>query len=207
MRTYSVKVWVLDENQKLSAQYMTDKTLKQSLKNSFRIITCAILYWNGIRTKGVYVGKFSQDEFQTTMDTLFPNWTFKFIPSLKESRWEETKWCRKCGEHFWWMYSYCKTLCDEIIYRHPNAKWTNYIRNILNWLNNVENMISVPMANIKEIQFPWKNLNPKFRNCDIIIGYRKAFIDMFKSYDIMKEYQGTNRDIPQFVLDAFVLDY
>lgn len=61
-------------------------------------------------------------------------------------------------------------------------------------------MINVPKANIKKITIEWKALPVKFRQKDIIAGYR-AYYRAIMLNNGVKQDDFTARDIPEFLLD------
>ena len=202
-KNYSVQIWFLDNDINQSAQYLTNKTLLSSIDGCFHALSCARLYYIGIRSKTFYKHFFSKDNAAETKDRFFPLWPLKQNPSMMTYNSHTSKWCRKCKEHYDYVKRYLETLLLEYEFRfnkqHGLAKYVE-------WEDIDAPKLIIPNANITNITLPWKCLDPKWRRKNIIDGYRLKFMNSFEDDDVYKAYACSKRDIPEFVVKYFKLD-
>lgn len=188
-----IQIWFLDDDLSLSAQYMTNKILERTIVGCYHALVNSVFYFSGIRSKKIY------DYYVRTNSIcdVFNNWCFKKFPKFTKFSTYESKWCRKCREHFDTVLTYFNILLDEYMYRFGKPHKLN---NFSDWIVCDFNCDIIKRANLKTILFPWKNIDIRYRRKNIIDSYRLQFINSFSS-DMFTEYLNCKRDIPQFVLD------
>ena len=202
-KTYPIQIWFLDNDLQKSAEYMSNKALVTSADGCFHALVSARLYFVGVRTKTFYKHYFSKDKWPETKDRFFPMWPLRNKPSFMSYASKASKWCRMCAEHYSYVKKYLDVLLSEYEFRfgkqHGLAKY-------LEWEEIDAPKLSIPSGNIKKICLPWKCLDPKWRRKDIIEGYRLQFVSSFEDDDVFKAYNGSKRDMPEFVIRHFKLD-
>ena len=202
-KNYSIQIWFLDNDMHQSARFLTNKTLLSTIDGCLHALTCARLYYIGIRTKAFYKHFFSKDNINETKDRFFPLWPLKKNPSMMTYSSHASKWCRKCKEHYDYVKRYLDVLLLEYEFRfskqHGLVKYAE-------WEEVDAPKLCIPAANINDIVFPWKCLDPKWRRKDIVDGYRLQFMNSFEDDDVYKAYANSRRDIPDFAVKYFKLD-
>lgn len=202
-KTSNVQVWFLDSDLYKSAQYLTTPALEKSINGAVDVLLNTVFYISGIRNKKAYDYYFKSDKKDYIMDTIFTNWPFKKKPAFKYFTSRTSKWVRQCKEHFKYIHDYLDIMLSEYEYRqlheHKLSKFSG-------WLFEIGVVNKIPTANIKQIIVPWKILKKKFRQKNIIAGYRLQFIDTFCYEDPINAYGTSRRDVPDFVLSKFKFD-
>lgn len=200
-KTYSIQIWFLHEDLATSAAFQTNKTLETSIRGCVQGILSAIFYSKGIRSQKFYNYYFHKDRLSQSIDEFFPSWPFKAKPSYSLYSTKTSKWVRACKEHLDLTKTYLDILLDEYELRFRKQ---HKLHEFLNWLAFSD--FDLKPANLKTIVFPWKVLNPKYRNKDICLGYRKALLGTLTRAYIFDEFKDSKRDIPDFIVDHFKLD-
>lgn len=201
-RQSNVLIWFLDEDFQKSAEYLTDPALEKTIDGCFCALSCAILYFAGVRTKKVYEHLFSRERRAETVDRLFAGWPFVAPPQMKYWTNRAAKWTRMCREHFDRVKSYFDALLSEYEYRrgrrHRRAALSEWIRSDM--------AVKIPAAGVKSAGLPWKNLKTKYRRRDVVEGYRLQYDDTFVLGDPLQAYMTTPRDVPEFLSRKYGLD-
>lgn len=202
LKFYPIQIWFLDDDLNKSAEYLTNKELNKSINGCIQAIINTIFYYNGIRSLKFYKYYFSKPRYDSSMDAYFQFWPLKDKPSFKLYTSKTSKWCRQCKEHFEYVRRYLDILFNEFEYRYnkPHKKFR-----FSEWLD-FECKVNIPMANIKSLVLPWKNLNPKYRRKNIIDGYRLQYIKSFSAESVFEEFKDSKRDIPEFVTRFYQFD-
>lgn len=131
------------------------------------------------------------------MDKFFPLWYSEKPPLLSNYDSKQSKWTRKCLEHVNYVKEYLEVLCQEYEFRF---KKMNTAEKFLEWWNNDAPILKIPQGNLKKITLEWKSLDPKYRQKDIVAGYRAQCKALLQNDGIeIKDFTG--RDIPEFLLD------
>ena len=200
-KAYPIQIYFLDNNLELSAQYQTNKSLSKSINGCIQALLATRFYFIGIRNKKYYKYYFDKLRYDETMDRFFPLWPIKQKPSFIQYMSKESKWTRKCAEHYNFIKNYLDILFCEYLYRfgkdHKSHK-------IIEWLDFDAPKINIPCANLKQITLPWKVINIRCRRKNIIDGYRLQFMKTLDG-NPMEAYLKTKRDIPEFVEKFFNL--
>lgn len=195
-KTYPVQIWFLDNDLELSAQYLNNKLLNKSINGCFQALVCTYFYYFGIRNRTIYKYYFDKLRKHETMDKYFPLWPLKIQPKHQAYGTRQSKWCRKCNEHFQFVRNYMKVLCAEYEYRTGKM---HGMQKFIEWMEFDARQLAIPNANIKKITLEWKVLNPKWRRKDIIQGYRLQYKALLQNDGIdMKDF--TKRDIPEWLV-------
>lgn len=201
-RRYPIQIMFLDEDLIKSAQYQTNKTLVKSISGCMQAIVAARFYFIGIRNKKFYNYYFDKVRKDETMDKFFPFWPLQQKPSFNQYLSKESKWTRKCSEHYEYVKRYMSILLDEYLYRfnkeHGLAKFAE-------WLDFDAPKMNIPTGKLSKITLPWKVINIKYRRKNILDSYRLQFMNSFDKKPI-DEFMKTKRDIPDFVLKHFKLN-
>ena len=196
----NIQIWHLDEDPIVSASYLSNGLLHKSIKGCIQALLATRFYFIGIRNKKFYKYFFNKEHKIGTMDTFFPLWPFEKPPlfSCYDSR--QSKWCRKCKEHADYVIRYLEALVLEYEFRfkkkHSGEKF-------LEWLINDAPRLNIPEGHLKRVVFEWKCLNPKYRQKNIVNGYREQCKALLQN-DGIKIKDFTNRDITSFLLDDAV---
>lgn len=192
----------LAEDLVTSAKYQTNKTLVKSITGCMQALIAARFYFIGIHNKKAYDFYFSKLRKDETMDKFFPLWPLKQKPSFMQYLSKESKWTRKCAEHYEYVKTYMSILLDEYLYRfnkeHGLAKF-------IEWLEIDAPKLNIPYAHLSKIILPWKVINIKYRKPIILDGYRLQFMNSFDK-NPTDEFMKTKRDMPDFVIKHFKLD-
>lgn len=201
-RKYPVQIWFLDEDLIKSAQYQTNKSLLKSISGCMQALISARFYFIGIRNKKFYNYYFDEVHKEETMDRFFPLWPLKQRPKFMQYMSKESKWTRKCFEHYEYIRKYMSILLDEYLYRFSKE---HGLAKFIEWLDFDAPKLQIPLAHLSKIILPWKVINIKYRKKDILDGYRLQFIHSLEKKPTA-EFLKTKRDIPVFILKYFNLD-
>ena len=201
-KTYPIQIWFLDDDLQKSAEYQTNKTLMKSIDGCFQALVAARLYFIGIRTKTFFKHYFSKEKAKETMEQFFPLWPLKRRPSFQNYTSKTSKWTRMCLEHYEYVKRYLGILLDEYQYRFQKE---HGLGKFLEWLDLDAPKLAIPEAHLAKISIPWKCLNPRWRRKVLVDGYRQQLVHSFEDDDAFKAYQGSCRDIPDFVDKHFKL--
>lgn len=136
------------------------------------------------------------------MDDFFPDWPFKKHPVFTTYTFPTSKWCRQCAEHAGYVEDTLDALLAEYEYRFGK---THSLHDFLQWHRLHCFHTRIPFAGLKKIVLPWKALGKKWRRKNVVDGYRLQLMNSFIS-DPFSEYDGSRRDIPEFVIRYFQLD-
>lgn len=202
-KQYPIYIWFLDEDLQKSAEYLTDKALVKTIGGCIGAIISTYFYFIGIRSKKFYSYFFDKEHKTNTMIQFFPNWPLKKQPLFTAYGRKESKWCRMCRENFDYIKRYLQILFDEYLYR--NSTEHDAVA-FLQWVEFDMPKIDLSFARIGIIYLPWKVLNPRYRQANIIEGYRVQYMSTFETTNPFKEYGSCKRDIPEFVLNHFNAD-
>jgi hypothetical protein len=200
-KSYPIQIWFFDDNLVTSAEYQTNKTLESSIRGCIQALLSSYFYMNGIRSQKFYKYYFDKDKIDIYLSEYFPYWPFKKKPSFALYNSKTSKWCRSCKEHFDIVKLYLECLFNEYEYRFSK---THTMYDILDWFNTTPNKL--PAANLKTIIFPWKVINPRYRNKDVCLSYRTTFLRRLTSETIFEEFKDTKRNIPDYIINYFKLD-
>lgn len=152
-------------------------------------------YFIGIRNKKIYNYLFDNIRKDETMDKYFPLWPLKQKPSFMQYSSKESKWTRKCKEHYDYVKQYFNILLDEYTYRFGKE---HDLQKLLEWLEFDAPLLNIPLGKLSKITLPWKSIDKKFRRKNIIDGYRLQFMNSLEvKPDIA--FLKTKRDTPKFV--------
>ena len=202
-RKFPIQIWFLDADLQKSASYLTNKTLFKSITGCMQALIAARFYFIGIRNIKFYKYYFDKCRSYETMDKFFPLWPLKQKPRFMQYASKESKWTRKCAEHYNYVKQYMSILLDEYLYRfnkeHGLAKF-------IEWLDFDAPKLNIPNGNIKKIILPWKVIDVKYRRSNILEGYRLKFMNSFDKKPV-DEFMKTKRDIPEFVIKHFNLEF
>lgn len=199
-KIYPIQIWFLDDDLQKSAEYLSNKFLYKTINGCMQALIAARFYFIGIRNKKFYKYFFSKERKQQTMDKYFPLWPMEKPPLFSNYDTKQSKWTRKCLEHIEYVKTYLDILCLEYEFRF---KKQSSVEKFLEWLDNDAPKINIPKGNIAKIILEWKSIDPKFRNKDIIKGYRNKYKAIFQNDGIqIKDF--TNRDIPEFLIEEEV---
>jgi len=180
----------------LSAQYHTNKLLNKSINGCFQAICAAYFYFYGIRNKKFYKYYFDKEHKHTTMDRFFPCWPLKIWPKFQSFGTRQSKWTRKCKEHFDYVKNYMNILLDEYEYRTGKE---HGLGKFLEWVDIDAPKITIPEGKLKSITLEWKTLNPRFRRKDIIEGYKLQYKHYLSNSGIdMQDF--SKRDVPEWLM-------
>lgn len=196
-KAYPIQIWFLDDDLAKSAQMLSNKHLNKTIDGCYKALVSVYFYAYGIRSKKFYKHYFSKDLKRESLDSLFPCWPLKQLPSYAAYNTRTSKWCRKCKEHMDYVTAYMEALCSEYEYRtgkvHGLAKF-------LEWMLVDAPKIKVPIGNLKKIVLEWKVLAPKNRRKCILEGYRLQYKHVLQN-DGIKVSDFTKRDIPEWLLE------
>ena len=201
-RQSNVLIWFLDADLQKSAEYLCDVALDKTVEGCFCALSCAILYFAGIRTKKVHEYLFAKERKAETVDRLFQGWPFVSPPQMKYWTSRACRWARQCGEYFDYAKRYFDILLQEYEYRrrrrHRRAALSEWI--------DCDMRTKIPAAGVKTVALPWKSLKQKFRRRDVIEGYRLQYDDTFVMGDPVQAYLTSARDIPEFLSRKYGLE-
>ena len=140
---------------------------------------------------------------EETLETHFPMWPLKQKPAFAQYTSKESKWTRKCKEHYDYVKQYFSILLDEYMYRFSKE---HGLHKLAEWLDFDAPQLSIPTAKISKVTLPWKSIDVKYRRKNIIDGYRLQFMNSLDAKpDIV--FMKTKRDMPDFVQKHFKLDF
>lgn len=195
-KRYPIQIFFLSEDLVESATWLSNKYLIKSITGCMQALVATRFYFVGIRSAKFYKYYFDKCRKQETLDTFFPLWPLKQKPPFNNYSSKTSKWCRMCKEHYEYVKSYLQILLDEYTYRFNKE---HGLTRFLEWENLDAPQLKIPEGHLKKIQIPWKNLNPKFRDKNIQLGYRKQYTAILNNYDIKID-DFTKRDIPVFLI-------
>ena len=156
-------------------------------------LICTRFYFIGLRNKKFYKYYFDKERKEETMERFFPLWPLKQSPKFMQYTSKESKWTRKCKEHYDYIKQYLDILLEEYLYRfdkeHGLAKFSE-------WLDFDAPKLNIPIGNISKIILPWKVLDIKYRRKNIIEGYRAYYVHQV--FDPIGDYMGSSRNVPEF---------
>ena len=200
-KKYPIQIWFLDDDLQKSAQYQTNKSLVKSISGCMKALIAARFYFIGIRSKKIYDYMFDDAHREMTLETHFPMWPLQQKPGFLQYASKESKWTRKCKEHYDYVKQYFNILLDEYLYRF---KKEHGLCKLAEWLEFDAPKIAIPAANMSKIIVPWKNIDIKWRRKNIIDGYRLQFMNTLEGKP-EEVFMKTRRDIPDFVIKYFKL--
>lgn len=200
-KSYPIQIWFLDDDLHLSAQYQTNKSLVKSISGCMQALITARFYFIGIRNIKLYKYVFDEMHVEDTMSHFFPLWPLKQKPSFSKYASKESKWTRKCKEHYDYVKRYLQILLDEYAYRF---KKEHILVKFAEWLELDAPKLSIPEARLQKVTLPWKNIDKKFRRKNVVDGYRLQLMNTLEQ-DPTAVFMKTRRDIPRFVVDYFML--
>lgn len=196
-KIYPIQIWFLDSDLQKSAKCLSNKFLYKTINGCMQALIASRFYFIGIRNKKFYKYFFSKERKQQTMDKYFPLWPMEKPPSFSNFDTKQSKWTRKCLEHVEYVKKYLDFLCIEYEFRF---KKQSSAEKFLEWLDCDAPKINIPSGNLTKITLEWKSIDPKFRDKDIIKGYRNKYKAIFQNDGIqIKDF--TNRDIPEFLIE------
>ena len=196
-KRYPIQIWFLDNDLYKSATYLTNKTLVKSISGCMQALISARFYFIGIRNKKYYNYYFDKVRKEDTFNQHFPLWPLKQKPSFMQYTSKESKWTRKCKEHYDYIKKYFDILLDEYLYRFNKE---HGLAKLSEWLELDAPDIKIPLANISKIVLPWKVINIKYRRKDILESYRLQFMNTLECKP-EQAFMKTKRDIPDFVIN------
>ena len=197
-KTYPVQIWHLDEDPQLSASYLSNGLLYKTIKGCVQALVAARFYYIGIRSKKFYKFFFSKERKEETMDKFFPLWPSPKPPLFTLFDTRQSKWCRKCKEHYDYVNAYLDALLTEYEFRFGKQMVSG--QKFLEWNENDAPQLKIPEGHVKSIIFDWKTLDPKHRSKNVVEGYRSQCKALLENDGIqIKDF--TNRDIPEFLID------
>lgn len=196
-KNYTIQIWFIDDDLKKSAEYLTNSLLNKTINGCYQALVATYFYFYGIRSAKFYKYSFNKDHKAETMDKLFPAWPLKLNPKFANYGSRQSKWCRKCKEHFDYIKTYMQICCDEYEYRTGKA---HGLSKFIEWLEYDAPFIKIPIGNVKKINLEWKVLNPKYRRKNIIEGYRLQYKSIIVNNGL-KESEFMKRDIPSFLIE------
>ena len=167
-----------------------------------KALIAARFYFIGIRSKKIYDYMFDDAHREMTLETHFPMWPLQQKPGFLQYTSKESKWTRKCKEHYDYVKQYFNILLDEYLYRF---KKEHGLHKLAEWLDFDAPKLAIPVANMSKIVVPWKNIDIRWRRKNIINGYRLQFMNTLEGKP-EEVFMKTRRDIPDFVIKHFSLD-
>lgn len=202
-KKYPVQIWFLDDDLNKSAQYLTNKFLVRTISGCMQALITTRFYFIGIRNKKFYDYYFNKERQAETLDRFFPLWPLQQKPKFNKYMSKEGKWTRKCKEHYDYIYKYLGILLDEYQYRFGKE---HKLSKFLEWLDFDAPKLNIPEGHLKKIILPWKVINIKYRRKNILDGYRLQFISLLEK-EPQEEFLKTKRDIPEFIVKHFSLNF
>ena len=130
------------------------------------------------------------------MDKFFPCWPLKIWPKMQNYGTKQSKWCRKCKEHFDYIKTYMEILLDEYSYRYGKI---HGLSKFLEWIDYDAPKINIPAGNLKSINIEWKVLNPKYRKARIVDGFKLQYKAYLQTKGINVA-DFTKRDVPEWLM-------
>lgn len=170
-------------------------------------MVCSLLYMVGIRNKKACKYYFCKERKYESLQNYFPQWPMKESPKFVKYNSQESKWCRKCKNHYDVILLYFEKLLDEYAFRFGKD---HVLYEMLDFLKMEQYFISLRFGikvihiNDLKIVLPWKSLPLKFRKKDIIEGYKQYYKSII--IDPLFEYEYSKRDIPEYLLEGNEID-
>lgn len=194
-------IFFLDDDLMVSAKNLSDKFLDYNIKNASQILVCSLLYMVGIRNKKICKYYFCKERKTDSLMKFFPNWPLDEAPKFVKYNSEESKWCRKCKNHYDIILKYLGFMMEEFSRRfgkeHELYELYDFLR-MAPYEISIRTGIKVIYIQNLKIILPWKNLPLKFRKKNIIEGYRIYYKSLI--FDPYFEYESSNTDIPPWLL-------
>lgn len=201
---FSVKPLIifLDEDPVKSSWVLSTRFIDYNIRNCVQVLVCANLYMVGIRNRKACSYYFGKERKTESLQRFFPNWPMKKPPSFVKYTSQESRWCRKCKNHYDVILGYLGALLEEFAFRrgveHELQDMYDFLQTI-QFENSLRLGIKVVFVKGLKVVLPWKNLPLKYRKKDIIEGYRKYYKSLI--IDPFYEYRDSKRDIPEWLLD------
>lgn len=203
MRPITPRIIFLDYDLQKSAQYLTNHSLEMCIKSCVQILMCSIYYMLGFRTKSLFKYYFSKDKWKETRDKYFHTYPLTTAPTFSYYNSPESRWCRKCINHYNYISNYLWMLLDEYGFRfnkeHKLSEMYDFLYNLPLVLQLKYGLKIPKLKDESKMQLPWKNLPIQCRKKDLIEGYRKYYRNIV--FDPIMAYVGTKRDVPDFLMD------
>ena len=202
MKFFHPLVIFLDDDLQRSAKSFNNEFLELNIKHTIQVLFCGLFYFIGIRNKKFHKYYFDKDRKDESLHKWFPGYPYKKVPSFVYYNSPESRWVRKCADHFMYLTEYLGYMLDEFEIRqgksHPNWELHDFFTQFPIKLNLMAG-IRIPYANLKKIVIPWKNLPLQYRKKNIIEGYRRYYRSVI--YDPMTAYFGSKCDIPKWLMN------
>lgn len=155
----------------------------------------------GFRNKKIFKYYFSKDKWDETRFKYFANYPEKSIPKFTFYNSEESRWCRKCIDHYNYVWKYMSCMLDEYYFRfgkeHNLSEMCSFLKKLPMTIAVKHGLILSNLKNKNKFQLPWKNLPIEFRRKDIIKGYQAYYTSVI--FNPLDAYIGTKREIPEFL--------
>ena len=196
VKTYPIQIWFLDEDLDKSAQALANKQLNSTINGCIQAMVNTRLWCAGIRSIKFYKHYFSKDLEFETLDRLFPCWPLQQLPRFLKYSSVESKWTRKCKNHYDYVKMYLNSLINEFEYRFKKECDRSQF---LEWENVDAPEIKLKEIKLSKIVLPWKNINIKYRSKDIIQAYRKQYKHIIGHP--IAAYSNVSRNIPEWLID------
>jgi hypothetical protein len=193
----------LDEDLNKSSQMLTNKHLDTNIKNCCQILMCSLYYMVGIRNKKIHKYYFCKERYRDSLNNFFTNYPLNEKPKFVKYNSQESKWCRKCKNHYDIIINYFECLLNEYSFRYGKD---HDLYEMLDFLKmepfNITLRFGYNMPYIQNLKIvlPWKNLPLYHRKKNIIDGYKSYYKHII--IDPLFEYSYSKRDIPEFLLDG-----
>lgn len=195
-KKYPIQIWFLDDDLQISAQSLNNKLLNKTIAGCFQALVSTYLYFYGIRNVKFFKHYFSKENYQESMDKWFPLWPLRVQPKFQGYGTRQSKWCRKCKEHFDYVKRYMDILCQEYEYRFCKV---HGMQKFIEWLEFDAPKLNIPEGRLSKITLEWKVLNPRYRRKNIVEGYKLQYKAVLQNDGInMNDF--TKRDIPEWLL-------
>jgi len=191
----------LDKDPEVSARYLTNYFLDRSIKYACQVLLCSTYYLLGFRNKTVFKYYFNKDRWDDTKFKYFPKYPLKTIPKFAFYNSEESRWCRKCSDHYRYVCKYLGYMLSEYEFRmNKEHKLVEMYPFLLKHQMELALSRGVRLVKLKDkskFQLPWKNLPRKYRKKDIIKGYRLYYSSLV--FSPVEAFIGTKREVPDFL--------
>lgn len=202
--SYQVPLLIfLDEDLRKSSQFLTNFHLEHGIRNAIQVLMCSAFYLVGIRNKTMFRHYVCKKRWDDTKFRNFPQYPLDSMPKFSYYNSQESRWCRKCSDHYRLISDYLGFMLDEHWFRYGHEHRLCEMHGFLRTFpmeTFVRHGYSMPSLKDKsKLQLPWKNLPVMFRKKDIISGYRKYYRSIIASP--LDAFIGTKRDVPEFLLD------
>ena len=188
------KIWILDENPLLSAQYLCDKDVTRNVTNSYKLLMHG--YWSltGIRNKKLYdyindESSLKGDEIkEKLMSSVFQFYPTNTLPSFNTRPIGiEYKFAKQCLNHFLFIKQHFKAGLDEYVLRFNKE---HRLYDHLDWFDAFPPKL--PMRKIEKVSYPVRSIKLKYRKNDLISSMRCWYVKKTDPKDYNK------RSVPDF---------